>query len=118
MDPKDNIKRKTIIKDGWLIQQEKTDNSIKLKASNQKVHKDKDGNIIGHTQTYREVSFSSRCDKPEMKQDSDNEYEIDEILGKQIMVHLQDFFNLSANKNNTRKNKNMINKKSKTQKYK
>jgi len=46
------------------------------------------------------------------------EYEIDEILGKQIMVHLQDFFNLSVNKNNTRKNKNTISKKNKTLKYK
>ncbi len=31
------------------------------------------------------------------------EYEIDQILGKQIMTHLQEFFNKSA-KNNTRKN--------------
>lgn len=77
MEPKDNIKRKTIIKDGWLIQQEKTDNSIKLKASNQKIHKDKDGNIIGHTQTYKEVSFSSITDRPDIKKDKDNEYEIE-----------------------------------------
>jgi hypothetical protein len=32
-----------------------------------------------------------------------NEYEIDKILGKQIMTHLQDFFNKSL-KNKTRKN--------------
>jgi hypothetical protein len=42
----------------------------------------------------------------------ENEYEIDKILGKQIMVHLGEFFNKSI-KNKTRRN--ILNKKNKTQ---
>jgi hypothetical protein len=36
------------------------------------------------------------------------EYEIDKIIGKQIMTHLQDFFNMSNNKTKKR-NKNIRN---------
>ena len=32
------------------------------------------------------------------------EYEVDKVLGKQIMTHLQEFFKKSSLKNNTRKN--------------
>jgi len=43
---------------------------------------------------------------------SDKEYEIDEIIGKQIIFHLQEFFNKSK-KNKTRKN--ILNRRNKTQ---
>lgn len=33
------------------------------------------------------------------------EYNVDKIIGKQIITHLQEFFNKSANNNSTRKNK-------------
>jgi len=44
------------------------------------------------------------------------EHELDEILGKQIMIHLEDFFGTNIQPNNTRKNKKYC--KSKTYKSK
>jgi hypothetical protein len=51
-----------------------------------------------------------------VREKNSKEYEIDNVLGKQIIVHLQDFFNKSK-KNKTYKNM-MLYKKNKTQKNK
>jgi hypothetical protein len=74
----DNIKRKIIMKNGWLIQQERTPNSATVKATQQKIHKDKDGNIIGRTNAYKEVSFSSNRFISKNKKSDDNEYILEE----------------------------------------
>jgi hypothetical protein len=44
-----------------------------------------------------------------------NEYDIDKIIGKQIIIHLQEFFN-KTKKNKSIKNRTKINKKNKTRK--
>lgn len=75
---KDNIKRRTIMKNGWLIQKENSPDSTKLKAMTQKIHKDKNGNVVGHTSVYKEISFSSKTDNPRKKSDTDNEYLVTE----------------------------------------
>ena len=70
-----------------------------------KIISDKDHFIKFMSEEFKKYKYEY-IEKPE------NEYEIDKILGKQIMIHLGEFFNKSI-KNKTRRS--ISNKKNKTQ---
>jgi len=87
MSMEDNIvQRKVVVKNGWLIQQERTPTSAKVKAIQHKIHKDKDGNVIGQTNRYKEVSFSSNkfISKSDEDDEDDNEYILEEDKQKDL----------------------------------
>jgi hypothetical protein len=66
---------------------------------------------------YKKVMTDIKLYKYKYIHKDSKEYEIDKIIGKQIVTHLQDFFN-KPKKNKSIKNKIYINKNSKTRKQK
>jgi hypothetical protein len=74
----DKIKRKTIMKNGWLIQTEKTDSGTRIMARQEKTHKDKEGNIVGRSSINKEVYFSALKDEDDLTLDKDHGYDLDD----------------------------------------
>jgi len=75
----DNIKRKTIIKNGWLIQMEKSDSGTTVMARQDKIHKDKDGNIIGRSSINKQIHYSALKDNKDLTLDKDHEYNLEDV---------------------------------------
>lgn len=76
---KDTIKRKTIMKNGWLIQMEKSDSGTSVMARCEKIHKDKKGKIIGRSSINKQIHYSSLNDNKDLTLDKDNEYNLEDI---------------------------------------
>jgi hypothetical protein len=74
----DNIKRRTIMKNGWLIQKEQSDNGMKITAQQDKILKDKSGKIVGRSSVHKQVYFSSLKDNKDSPLDKNHEYKLEE----------------------------------------